>query len=125
MLVIGCQTIEKVFARLDSKGVWILGEVAVLEHVVDVIPNRFEGDTEFPVVVHHILGLTPVLVAPATLVEAEAPVRHHDSLADDFGVLLCSLNGSRPGNEVEVDDSTNGVVLEELSVGIVNLDVHA
>ena len=63
MLVIGCQTIEKVFARLDSKGVWILGEVAVLEHVVDVIPNRFEGDTEFPVVVHHILGLTPVLVA--------------------------------------------------------------
>ena len=53
---------------------------------------------------------------PTTLVETKAPVRHHDSLADDFGVLLSSLDRSGPRNEVEVYDSTNGVVLEELAV---------
>ena len=52
----------------------------------------------------------------AALVETKAPVRHHDSLADDFGVLLSSLDRSGPRNEVEVYDSTNGVVLEELAV---------
>lgn len=63
MLVVRGKSIEEVLASFDTKGVGILREVAVLEHVVNVVPDRLEGNAEFAVVVHYIFGLAPVFVS--------------------------------------------------------------
>jgi hypothetical protein len=63
MLVVGSKPFEETLSGLDAEGVGILGEVTVLEHVVNVVPDRFEWNTELAVVVHHLFSLTPVLVA--------------------------------------------------------------
>jgi len=62
MLVVSSKLIEKTFAGFDSKGVGVVGEVTVLEHVIDVVPNRLKRDAEFTVVVHYFFSLAPVLV---------------------------------------------------------------
>jgi len=63
MLVVCSKPVKEVLASLDSKGVGVLREVTVLEHVVNVIPNRLEVDAELTVVVNYLFSLAPVLVS--------------------------------------------------------------
>jgi hypothetical protein len=63
MLVVCSEPIEEVLASFDTKGVGILSEVAVLEHVIDIVPDRFERNSGCPIIVDHILRFTPILVA--------------------------------------------------------------
>ena len=43
----------------------------------------------------------------------------------DFGVLSGDISWRRSSNEVEVQDTSNDVVLEVLTTSVVNEDVHA
>lgn len=63
MLVVLSKPVKEVLASLDSKGVGILREVTVLEHVVNVVPNRLDRYSKFAVVVHYLLSLAPVFVS--------------------------------------------------------------
>lgn len=63
MLVVCSKPVQKVLASFDAEGVGVLREVAVLEHVVNVVPNHFHGDAKLAIVVHYLFGLAPVLVA--------------------------------------------------------------
>lgn len=63
MLVVLSKPVKEVLASLDPKGVGVLREVTVLEHVVDVVPNCLEVDAELAVVVHYLLSLAPVFVS--------------------------------------------------------------
>ena len=73
-------------------------------------------------------GLT--LVSEPTLVESERPIGDLCGGADDLGVLAGHLDRIRgaTSQEVEVDHSSNDVVLERCSGGagiLVNLYVHS
>jgi hypothetical protein len=59
--------------------------------------------------------------------EAQSPVRLHRRQSDDLRVLLDHLSRAGPGKEVEVEDTTHGVVLEVLArlLGVVDEDIHA
>lgn len=63
MLVVCSKLVEEVLASFNAEGVGVIREVTVLEHVVDVIPDYFQRDAKLAVVVYHLFGLTPVLVA--------------------------------------------------------------
>lgn len=67
----------------------------------------------------------PVPVPVSTLVETESPVRHHGWKADDVRVLLGDLDGVGAGEEVEVENTTDDIVLETvLLAGVAEFDVH-
>lgn len=57
----------------------------------------------------------------------KSPITLHGRKANDFSILSTGLLGRRPGQEVEVENATNDVILEVLLaiVGFVELDIHA
>ena len=63
MLVVCSKPVKEVLASFDAECVGVLREVAVLKHVVNVIPNSLQMYTKFAVVVHYLFGLAPVLIA--------------------------------------------------------------
>ena len=63
MLVVCSKLVKEVLASFNTEGIGVVRKVAILEHVVDVIPNIFERDSKFAVVVHYLFSLTPVLVS--------------------------------------------------------------
>jgi hypothetical protein len=63
MLVVRSKLFEEVLASFNSKGVGVVCEVAVLEHVIDVVPNRLKRDAHLSVPVDHLFRFSPVLVA--------------------------------------------------------------
>lgn len=87
-------------------------------------PHRFEWDVRLRVVCDDFSNFVNITHAVSALMEAEAPVWHHRALSDHFRVLLSSLNWCWARNEVKVDYTTDSVVLEELAVGVVDLDIH-
>jgi len=54
---------------------------------------------------HHILDLLQVLVAPATLVEAQSPIGGHGRTTDHLLVLLNHIIRIRTNEEIEVQNS--------------------
>ena len=68
-----------------------------------------------------------ITVTVLALVGTKTPVRHHGRKAGESGVLRCDFLRSRTSKEVEIKNTTKGVVLEVLSVfgRVVDLDVHA
>jgi hypothetical protein len=62
MLIVRSKLVEEVLASFNSKGVGVVSEVAVLEHVIDIVPNRFERDAHLSVPVDHLFRFSPVLV---------------------------------------------------------------
>ena len=63
MLVVCSKLVEEVLASFNAEGVGVIREVTVLEHVVDVIPDRLERDAKLAVVVYDLFSLAPVLVS--------------------------------------------------------------
>jgi len=63
VLVVCSKSVKEVLAGFDTEGIGIVSEIAVLEHVVNVIPDRLERDAKFAVVVHDRFSLAPVLVS--------------------------------------------------------------
>ena len=96
-------------------------------HVVNVSPHSLKRDTSLAVVVDNIGHLVDVLVAVLALVETEAPVGHHGGETSNFTVLPCNIQWARSSHEVEVEDTTNGIVLKVLTVGcrVIDLDIHS
>ena len=62
MLVVCSKPIKEVFPSFNAEGVGILREVAVLEHVINVIPNCLQVDAEFAVVVNYLFSFAPIFV---------------------------------------------------------------
>jgi hypothetical protein len=69
--------------------------------------------------------LPDITVTVLALVGTKTPVRHHGRKAGKSGVLGCDFLWSRTSKEVEIKNTTQGVVLEVLTLGVVDLDVHA
>lgn len=63
MLVVCSKPVKEVLTSLNAEGIGVLCEVAVLEHVVNVIPNDLDRYSKFAVVVHYLFSLAPILVA--------------------------------------------------------------
>jgi hypothetical protein len=63
VLIVGSELVKETFAGFNSEGIGIVREVTVLEHVVDVIPDRLKRNAKFAVVVHYCFSLAPVLVS--------------------------------------------------------------
>ena len=45
MLVVCSKLVKEVLASFNTEGIGVVRKVAILEHVVDVIPNIFERDS--------------------------------------------------------------------------------
>lgn len=67
-----------------------------------------------------------IVVTVSTVVETKSPVGHHSRQTSNLRVLLGNLNRSRASHEVEIQDTTKGVVFQILvmSIGVVDLDIH-
>ena len=76
---------------------------------------------------NHFSNLKSILISISAVVVTKTPVRHHGGQTRDFGILLRDSYWSRSSNEIEVQDTSEGVVLQVLvlAVGVVNLDIHA
>lgn len=59
-----------------------LFEIAILEHVIDVVPNIFKGDVKIAVGIDHMFNLRPILVAPSALMKAKGAVLLHGRKPD-------------------------------------------
>jgi hypothetical protein len=57
--------------------------------------------------------------------KSERPVTYHCRQAHDSSNLLRDVYRRRPCKEVEVKDSSQGIILEILAGCVVDLDVHA
>jgi hypothetical protein len=98
---------------------------------INVGPHRLERDVRSGVVCHHLCDLVDITVPILALMKTEPPVWHHGSLANNFRVLLRSLDWGWASEEVQIQHTTKGVVLEVLTTGcavtaisLVDLDVH-
>lgn len=58
------------------------------------------------------------------MVEAETPVWAHQRGLSDLSILSGDIARRWSGNEVEVKDTSNDVVLEVLAVLVIQVDVH-
>jgi hypothetical protein len=58
-------------------------------------------------------------------VEAETPVRAHQRELSDFSILSSNVAWRRSGDEVEVEDTSDDVVLEVLATFVIDVDVHS
>ena len=102
-------------------------EIELVVHVIDITPNRLQRDARGAVVGDDLLDVRQVGPAVFTLVKAQRPVRHHGGQPDDGGILLTYVLGSRAGEEVEIDNPADGVILEVLlpCIALADDDVHA
>lgn len=88
MLIVGSEARKERFSfgvRVPDR---IVLEVSVLEHPIDVSPDRLEGNVEFAVVVDNSLDFAPVGVAPSALMEAECPVLLHGRQTNSLAQIL-------------------------------------
>jgi hypothetical protein len=96
-------------------------------HVVNISPHRLKRNSSFRIIVDRFSYGKSVLIAISAVVEAEAPVRHHDWQSYNFGILLRDSNRGGSSNKVEVQNSSKSIVLQVLilAVSVIDLDVHA
>ena len=96
-------------------------------HIVDVSPHGLEGDPGLTIVIDSLGDIKHVLIAIATLVEAEAPVRLHGRQTNYLGVLLRHLNRAWTRHEIEIQNPAQGVVLQILTrlCSLVDHHIHA
>lgn len=76
---------------------------------------------------NHFSNLKGILISISAVVVAKTPVWHHGGQTRDFGILLRDSYWSWSSDEIEVQHTSEGVVLQVLvlAVGVVNLDIHA
>lgn len=127
VLVVGVQVGDEGAHLVERVALRVEGEDAATVHVVNVGPHGLEGDAGLGVVVDDLGDLKGVLVAVAAVVVAQSPVGLHGGGSGDGAVLLDGFDGGLAGEEVEVEDAAEGVVLEVLgALGVlVDHDVHA
>ena len=53
-----------------------IGEVSVLVHVVDVVPDRLELDSGVFIIINYFLQHGPIFIAPFALVKTKSPILH-------------------------------------------------
>jgi len=79
-----------------------------LVHVIDIRPHGVERDLVVRILLHHGLHLVDVMIAVATLVPAQRPVRRHVRGADHLMKLPDDLLGTRTGEHKPVNKNENG-----------------
>ncbi len=125
VLVSGVDGVHQVFIQISWVPLRIDGEDAAAVHVVDVRPDRFEGDVVGGVVGDDSSNLVDIPVAVFALVVSKPPVGRHQRGLRDFCILDSDIARGRTGNEVEVEDAADDVVLEVLAALVVDVDVHS
>ena len=124
MLISRVKSVHKVFDQLWWEPFGIKREDAPTVHVVDIRPDSLQWDIVDGVVGGDSGHLVDILVAVPALVETESPVRNHQRRLDNFSILPGHILRGRSGDEVEVKNAADDVVLEELAALVVDVDVH-
>lgn len=76
-------------------------------------------------VIRHDLGNLPhIPISILALVRAKAPIWHHGGKTRKSRVLDSDFLGRRTSKEVEIYNTSQGVVFEILALGIIDLDIH-
>jgi hypothetical protein len=76
------------------------------------------------VVRNYFSDLPYIAVAILALMESETPVGHHSRETGKSRILYGHILGTGTGQEIKVNNTTKGIVLEELAVRVVNLNIH-
>ena len=94
-------------------------------HVVDVGPHGLQRYISGRVICNNCGDLIDVLHAVSTLMEPKAPIWHHGGLANDVAVLPSDVDWAWASKDIEIDDTTDHVVLKILPSGIaVDVEIH-
>jgi hypothetical protein len=126
VLVVLVQVVDDIPHSVERETVRIEGHDVSVVHVVDVSPHSLQRNAGGRVVGDNLSNGVEISVSVSALVQAKAPVGHHNGQASDFSILLADLRRSLTSHEVEINDTTKDVVLEVLlTVLDVNLDIHA
>jgi hypothetical protein len=121
LLVVLVQVVDNAAHLVKREALGVKSENPTVVHVVDVGPHGLEGNGGGAVVGDNLSNVDPVTVSVTTLVRSKSPVGGDGGKADNLSVLRSNVGGGRTGQEVEVEDSSNDVILQNL---IVDLDVH-
>ena len=110
------QVVNKCADLFKGIAFWIKCENPSVKHVVDICPHCFQWDSSLTVVVHNFSHLKDVAVAISALVETKTPIRHHGRQSNNLRVLLARLDWCRAVEEVEVENASQYIVLQILSI---------
>jgi hypothetical protein len=78
MLVVVVQIVNNIAHPRKWKSVGIQGHYIALVHVIDVGPHRLERNSRGRVVRHDLCNSVEIAISVTTLVQAKAPVGHHN-----------------------------------------------
>lgn len=93
--------------------------------IIVVEAAHFKRNSSLRIVGNNFSHSEDIPVSIAALMEAKAPVRLHDCLSGNFGVLNTDILGVRSGQEIQVKDTAKEVVFKELASNVVDLDVFS
>ena len=111
------ETSDELLELWDGIGNIVVCEIPVQLIDINVVPHTFEWNIRITVAVNHGLDDTDVLVAPATLMEAEGPELLHGGRADAFGLELSNgLQGAGcaifvlAAEEIEIETAAESAI---------------
>jgi hypothetical protein len=126
VLIASVDSVNEILVLISRESLRVDSEDATTVHVVDVSPHSLERDFSSRVIGHHACDFVDISVSISALMETKTPVGRHERKGGDLGVLLGDVAGRRTSDEVEVENTANDVVLQELlAVLLVDEDVHA
>ena len=114
--------LEKVLVKMSDEIIY-LPQI----HIVDISPHRFQRDVGCRIIRNNGCDFVDILHAVPALMKTETPVWHHDRLTNDFAILPSDVKRARASNNVQVNDTSDHIILEILptGAGVVDLEIHA
>lgn len=100
--------LQYLIESIEGEPALVDGEIFVIDHVVDIGPDGIEGDAVGLVSGDDVLEVGDVLVAPATLVEAQTPEgRQCCSAIVEIELFQGGLGVLLTEEEAEIDDASD------------------
>lgn len=140
------QVVHELAHLLKGKTLRIQSEHPTAIHVVNVCPHGLQGNVSMAVVVDNLGNIINIAISVAAIMElpsesqpvnkkprlirqtyTKGPVGLHRRQTHNFRVLLSHILGCRASQEIEIQNTSNGVVLQVLAsiISLINLDIHA
>jgi hypothetical protein len=86
--------------------------------------TNLQRNVGFSVVRNHFSDLPYITVAIFALMESKSPVWHHGRETGKGRILYSHVLGAGTRQEIEINNATEGIVLKEFAVRVIDLDIH-
>lgn len=125
VLVPSVDSVDEILVKVGRESLRVNSEDTTTIHVVNVCPDGFQRDIVGRVIGSDGSNLVNILVSILALMESKSPVGGHQGKLCDLSVLSSHIARGRAGNEVEIENTADDVVLKVLATLVVDVNVHS